>query len=67
VASVSETFGGGSGQWICAGYTGEGIVFEVTLLTIRKVKCTAVCPRSGAYGSYEAAFSLLSSVISAYE
>ena len=33
VGALSENYGGGDGQWICAGYTGEGVSSSILTLT----------------------------------
>ena len=33
VGALSENYGGGDGQWICAGYTGEGVNSSILTLT----------------------------------
>ena len=46
VGMVPESVGGGQGQWICAGYTGNGTDLFAFDFNLRLVKCPAL-RRSG--------------------
>ena len=63
VGSLPKDLGGGEGQWICGGYTGEGNSSALYCLTVRNVQCVTVLGSISFYGSWERAAGVFSSVL----